>query len=557
MIVSGGADRYAAAAAPTTTTTTGNTTMMVANLQQQQQLQNQQQQQLQQPQQPEDFWWWPTQSVDGNGLAQHQQISSSSSLQQQQHQLQQQLASGSGDDEFDSFDLSLLINNVTDGYFNDNRLSTAAISATVTVRTNAIDDSNYYAPTTTSGTVTSAEVTTPTQQQMDLQQLLSLCDDLCFFGPTTGNSQATENDVKPTSIFDQEQRQAAAIVTTTTACNTGRQSKMVTGPATIATVPSTPTPTVATKDVGGDSTSNTTLLRSLLTATVPSLPAVTVTHTRDSAIKVESTTEVVSTISTTKTTTDTNNKVSTASDDDKKINNNKHRILIEMLRGEINNNDVAVVPTRPTRRRPRSAAFGADSDQGSNDDDDRGEPSYGGRRRLNGPSSLVDDGPDVQRMDMDDDGLIMYGSPYYSTSTSPLWLDHMAAAAAAETTGAGPTDFYPCAATADNQQENLNRSHDHRHVMADDDIDNIVDDCCASSDYCNDYGSIGSGGVFDPDGGYYSVAATEVAYSPSTATEVEFSPPTVTQVQSVMSPLPSCGNSSTTTTTVNILLLHL
>lgn len=537
MILSNVADCYTAIA--TTTTTADNATMMTTNMPTSNQLANQEAATT-------DFWWWPNQQTDGSVAGhQHQQISSSSSQQHQQMD---------GDD-FDGFDLSLLINGTSDGYFSDStsdcRVPTAAISATVTVHANAALQDNVtaggdYYPSTTTETA---------QQQLDIQQLLSIYDDICFFG-----GDAPEDNIKPMPIihrangvtegddaksipnFHHEQQgqlhPLATSTVTTTTTNTGvqRPSKSTASPAAVVPCVITTTTTTTTTEI--DNTPNvttadkTTLLRSLLTVTASSpSPAILMPETTcppsDSTAVVESTTEVTTAITTTDNNSDARNVVTSAVEDNGN-KANKHRLLIEMLRGT--SNDDVVVPkaaVRSARRRPRSAV------------DDVDESSYGVRRRIYAPESRMD-GQDMQQDNVNGDSLLLYGGAYLSTS--PAWLDNMVAAAAAATTGtSNNANFYPCAANATGQQQN-NMARRQNQPENRDDIDNIVDDCCVvDTDYCNDYNAIGNS-VFDQgstiDGNYYNTAVTEIAYSP----------PTAAQVPSVTPPPKSCGDHSTTTT---------
>lgn len=526
MILSGsGVNSYTIKAATTTTPTTGadNATMMTEN--------QPQQPQSQQSDTTTDFWWWPTQNSENNTTLtghQHQQISSSSS-QQQQQQTNGGKSDGSGPDEFDAFDLSLLINGSGDGYFSDNtadcRVPAAAFSATVMVHTNAAlnagADSDYYASTTT------------TQQQLDLQQLMSLCDDYCFF-----NGDAAENEVKPTPIFHEQQQllssPATAVVTTTTS-NASQPSEITAAdlaaivPSVINTAAVAATTTTTTADLAtnnSDNAAKTTLLRSLLTSatTLPtSPPTTTVPPTRlvdSAAAPVESTTVSVAAITT------TNGDAQGVVD-----KSNKHRLLIEMLRGGSNDDVVVPAMSRLPRRRPRTAAFGTD-------DEDDGESAYGVRRRLDVPQHLIGDGHSLPQEDVTvDDELLLYGGPYYSATASPSWLDRMVAAAAAATAGANT-------ACGTDQRQDANRRQQPIDSTRDD-IDSIVDECCSGS-FCNDY-DISS--AFDQnavDGGYFSVASADIAYSP----------PTAAQVPSVTPPPPACGDRSKTTSTVNIIIYH-
>lgn len=555
MILSAGADCCTDTTAAATTT--GDSTMMMANLQQ-----------TQQNEASTDFWWWSTttaQQADGGPVTghQHQQISSSSQqqqqLQQQQQQQQQMDTGGSGhDDEFDGFDLSLLINGTTDGYFSDAssadcRVPAAAISATVTVHTNAMlnadNECEYYPETTTA---TAAVTSQQQQQQLDLQQLLSIYDDMCFF-----SGDANEDDVKPSPIFHMQQSPAAAVVTTTTNdADSVQHTKTATSPAavvpsmvnTTATAPPPPPATTTATTTAanhGDSVGKATLLRSLLTSSTP-LPALALLSspapTIDSTVVVESTTEAVTAITTTTNSVPAATPTTTAAS-----KSNKHRLLIEMLRG-VKNDDV-VVPTaaiRPARRRPRTAAFGADDD---------GEIPCGARRRMDAtPSPQTDSGQGLQQDEMNDEELMLYGGPYYSVPASSSWLDRMVAAAAADTTGNCGMPWNISTQVQQQQQpqqqQEMNRrgNHQQRNIEANggrDNIDSIVDNSYGiGNDFCNDY-SIDGSGIFDQngmDGGYFSVASNEVAYSP----------PTAAQVPSVTPPPASCSDPSTTTKVVNI-----
>lgn len=535
MILTGGNVNSFTVTAATTTT---NTNAMAENVQQS----REPQQQSQTPSETgaaADFWWWPAAPTVEGGASQtghqHQQISSSSSQQQQQQQqLQQQTrqmdCSGSGtdgeNDEFDAFDLSLLINGSGDGYFGDAaadcRVPSAAFSATVMVHTNAALNANgeYYASTTAA------------QQQLDMQQLMSLCDDYCFF-----NENTAEVDVKPTPVFHQPTT-AAPLVSTTTA-NPGSGERTADGTdanRVAAVVPRVINAAEATTTVSA--VANTTLLRSLLAADPLSPPAVSIpslsTGSVDSnAPAVESTTEAVaaaSAITTTMARAKSAAPVTTDRGDAAK--SNKHRLLIEMLRGGTANDDVVVPVARPSRRRPRTAAFGADD----------GEPPCGGggRRRLDDPSIAGQRKCSLQQDTDVGDELLLYGNPFYSETASASWLDRMVAAAAAATTGvANSGSFYDSADQLLQKDDAAKR----RDCCAGDDIDSIVDECCGPSDFCGDYGL---GGTFDQgavDGGYFSAAAAEIVYSPPTAAQV----PSVTPP-----PPPTASNDpSETASTVN------
>lgn len=422
MILSSGAGCF--------TATAGTTTMAAGNTTHEQQLQQQHEpQQLQQHQQSDesttDFGWWQSQQ-SVNSLTGHQlpQITSSSPPQQQQF--------GAGDD-FDGFDLSLLISGVSDGLYGDgaldNRVPAAAISATVTVHTNtALNGSgDYYPPTT---------AVSQQQLQLDLQQLWSLYEEI----------RQSETSTSPAAVVP-------SVMDTTDV-----------GTTATATPATTTTTAVAANDGEGNTTKS-TLLRSLLTATVSSLPPVSsvppVCKIESAAPVVESTTEVADAPS---AVIDIKTENVEAADNK---NHNKHRLLIEMLRG--GSNDDVVVPTavvRPTRRRPHVKAFGPDG----------ADECKAGRRRLDSlPILQTDQIQGLQPDEADDDGLLMYENPYFTAScASPSWLDNMVAAAAAAT-----TDEY-----------NL----------------------------CFDQASV--------DGGYYSATTAEYVYSPPAAAQVpSVSPP--------------------------------
>lgn len=235
----------------------------------------------------------------------------------------------------------------------------------------------------------SSTTTAPQQQlQLDLQQLWSLYEEI----------RQSEISASPAAVVP-------SVIDTTDV-----------GTTAMATV----TTTVVTANDGYGNTTKSNLLRSLLTATVPSSPP-SVVKNKAAALVVESTTEAAATPSAvinikTETVEATYNK-----------NNNKHRLLIEMLRSSYN--DDVVVPTaviRATRRRPHTKAFGPD---------DVDECKVG-RRRLDALSAMqTDQVQGLQPAEADDNGLLLYENHYFTAScASSSWLDHMVDAAAAATT---------------------------------------------------------------------------------------------------------------------------
>lgn len=355
------------------TTTTTSTMITTTNLQLQQQ----------QPQPADFWWWWPQQNGSANltstsGGHQHQQISSSGSAEQMDTA------------DFEGFDLSLLISGA---YYNeeppcsaattdcrvpvtDGATPPAAISATVTVHTNA------------------AQTTSPTGflqqdvggdadayyylQQLDLQQLLSLYDDDCGLFSDSDKLQLSAPVITTTAVEARSlpehrlppayPKSAVAVVSTTTAVQ-----------ESAGVVP-------AVSDSGNGAADKTTLLRSLLTSS----PSVGKLSDIAAAAVVESTSEP---------TLPVKSSGQTVNGSERRVAD-KHKLLVEMLRGDVIVPTATTEATRPPvqqRRRPRASMDSADDD--GNDSDGSGPQDRRRRRLLTDDSQPLSEWPSAAWLD--------------------------------------------------------------------------------------------------------------------------------------------------------------